>query len=177
MPPDAGQRFWRENTDRAVNEVRALGLLATMYARVGFPDIVELPGSIAPELTEKVEQIMQRHGLVRLQEPEFRVWRRQDPGEPLADGAWINMWKSGSEDVPLAGRLMGAFSRIPAAEYQLSLLRSEIFEAEMAAEVAKRPSGDLRALGEDIDALKEMLHEKIAVVVQRLALEEARSSG
>jgi hypothetical protein len=177
MPPDAGQRFQRENTDRAVKELQALGLGAIWYARVGFPDIVELPSSISSDLTEKVEEIMKRHGLVRLQEAEFRVLRRHDPAEQLADNAWTSMWKSGSEDVPLAGRLMGAFARIPAAEYQLSLLRTEIFEAEMAAAAAKRPTADLRALGDEIDTLKEMLHEKIEVVVQRLALEEAGSSG
>lgn len=76
MRPDAAQRFWCENTDRAVEEVRALGLLATLYARLGFPDIVELLASIPSELTEKIEEIMKGHSLARLQEAEFRAWRR-----------------------------------------------------------------------------------------------------
>ena len=177
MTDDPGQRFVRESTYRAVEELRALGLVVTWYAGVGFPDLVELPSSIPASLTEKVEEIMRRHGLARMQEAEWVAWRRHTTAWELTVDAWTHVWKSGSEDVPLAGRLMSAFARIPAAEFQLGLLRTEIFEAEMAAAAAKRPTSDLRALGQDIEALKDMLHEKIEVVVQRLALEEARSSG
>ncbi len=84
----------------------------------------------------------------------------------------------GSAEVSLTGRLWGAvLGRIPAAEHQLSLLRTEIFEAEMAALRAGRPVADLRALGVEIDTLKDLLHEKVELVVQRLAIEETGSSG
>lgn len=82
------------------------------------------------------------------------------------------------EDVSLTGHLWGAvLARIPAAEHQLSLLRSILFNAEQAAMREGRPYRDLRLLGDEIDTLKEMLHKKVEVVVQRLALEEAGSSG
>jgi len=47
----------------------------------------------------------------------------------------------------------------------------------MAALRAGRPVADLRALGVEIDTLKDLLHEKVELVVQRLAIEETGSSG
>ena len=158
--------------------------------KIGFPDIIEIPSSISVDLTQKIEEIMKRHSLVKLQEAEWTAWRVGESqgwssgswqkaartGHPAGDH-WTQMWKYVPVKYLLQVGSMSALARFPAAEHQLSLMRSEIFEAEMAAAAAMRPTTDLHALGDEIDTLKELLHERVEVVAQRLALEETGSTG
>ena len=160
-------KYPSENTTHALQELLALGLHPTTFLKIGSPDIIEVPSSIAPDLTEKIEEIMKRHNLVRVQ--HLRL-----VGHSAVDD---QTWKYA---VPLTGRLYGAYALIAAAEQQLSQLRSEFIEAEGAAVAADRPTNDqrlLRVLGEEIDTLRALLHEKVPFVEQLLALDEAGSRG
>jgi hypothetical protein len=77
----------------------------------------------------------------------------------------------------VAGHLLDAVRQVEDAKLHLALVGSALSHAQEAARREARPCRDLRILGAEIDILYDLLDEKEADVIQRIALEETGSFG
>jgi hypothetical protein len=82
-----------------------------------------------------------------------------------------------AEPFRVADHLSGALIHVEGAKFRLALVQAALSKAEAAAGREGRPTRDLRVLCAEIDVLKELLCEKERDVIQRIAIEEAKSLG
>jgi len=73
------------------------------------------------------------------------------------------------------GNLLAFTTLVEAAMDAVKRARLQAFDAEMLAPVAHKQ--DIRRIGEDLDAIVELLDEKIPETIQKLAEDEVGSLG
>ena len=74
-----------------------------------------------------------------------------------------------------SGSLQALIARLPGVLAEMAEIRTLAFDAETAVPPAMNP--DLKRLGRDLDAIKELVQEMFPEIASRLAQEEAGSLG
>ena len=82
-----------------------------------------------------------------------------------------------SDEPTEQGALLAVLAHLPAVAAGIAEIRTHLFHAEVAARATGRPTDELHRLGEELDAIRELLEEKIPETIQRLAEAEAGSRG
>ena len=80
-------------------------------------------------------------------------------------------------EMTVAGQLWGALAQVTKIATHIEVLQLHVENAVRCAAANARPHDDLDVLSREIDALRELLGEKVDQTLRRLALEETGSRG
>jgi hypothetical protein len=76
-----------------------------------------------------------------------------------------------------AGALAATYARLPLAAAEVQEVRRLLWKAEEFARAGGRPTDGYRALIRDLDAMVELLNEKLLETVQKMAEAETGTRG
>jgi hypothetical protein len=84
---------------------------------------------------------------------------------------------TGTDKPTEQGALLAVLARLPAAAASIAEIRTLLFEAELVAQAAGRPTDEVRRLGQELDAIRALLEETMPEVVEKLVEAESASRG